>query len=600
MAKQRIAGAALLLAVLAAGGCALTDFQPSPASSAAPQLARAETLLRERNYTAALIECIELSRRDPLMPGLADLQQRIMNELSRERARIALQRQESTYRRTDVDTDRHKALPDTYGLRRLVAGETQPLRSIPSPMQQALQSKVTVHLDGATLDKFILALGASENINIIADGLESTRSMTVHAQDAPLIEILDYVSRNLGIAFYVGENVIWATPQEGRESGIPMLTRMYRLRRGLANTEIGQDGSIDLMDAIQRFVPQPEGADLFFSRKAHTLIVRNSRQNLNLVEDLVDRLDVCPPQVLIEARFITTSVSDMRELGVDWILNSPIRVSETTVGGSAEPRTRTQIDEGGAIRFGQTGSQGLNLSYSGLLTDPEFQATLHALETSGKARTLSVPKITTINNRPALIRIGTDFRYYEEYAIQETLVGTSAEGTQTYRSEQVPVGTPTLEELGIQLNVTPSVGADLSGILLRIEPEISEFLRWEYWEVGARDSTSATVTNALSTVKLPIFTRRKLETEVVVQSGETVAMGGLIASTEGRSRSGVPILSAIPFIGSLFRHDKVEENKENLLIFVTATILSQQGESLIPVNPETVERVLGGASASER
>ena len=274
-----------------------------------------------------------------------------------------------------------------------------------------------------------------------------------------------------------------------------------------------------------------------------------------------------------------------------------------STNGTVVSANRTQInptDPEAIVGFTPFASQaqGLNLTYQGVLTDPMFTAVLHALETTGDSRTLSVPRITTVNNSPALIRIGEDFRYFEEYDVVETLSGTTSEGRDTYIAQQVPVGTPTLEELGITLDVTPSVGADMTSITLRILPEISDFLRWEYWEVGTtrggsarnnnNDSVQATATNVTSSIKLPIFQRSTLETEVVTRSGETVVMGGLIRSVESRSLEKVPILGDVPWLGRLFRHDTVEEKKQNLLIFVTGTILSETGETLVPPVDEIV------------
>jgi type IV pilus assembly protein PilQ len=157
------------------------------------------------------------------------------------------------------------------------------------------------------------------------------------------------------------------------------------------------------------------------------------------------------------------------------------------------------------------------------------------------------------------------------------------------------VGRPQLEELGIQLDVTPSVGADMRTVSLKLTPEISEFVRYESYEVSdgggvnrglLSTNGAASVTNntaGTSLLRLPIFRRSKLETEVLVQSGETIVMGGLISSTESRSEKRVPFLSAIPLIGRFFRHDETEEIKQNLLIFVTATILSDRGIELVPV-----------------
>jgi type II secretory pathway component GspD/PulD (secretin) len=512
----------------------------------------------------------------------------------------------------DNDIQSGKVLPDTYGITRRILGETGSLRGEPGAMERVLNKKITAHLDNVNLDDFILAIGASEDINIVADSLDTAKTMTVHAEDVPLKELLAYISRNLGVAFYVGENMIWATPGDSGESTTPMETRMYRLRKGMLTEEIAGDGEgrVNIVEAIERFVPALEGSDLLFDKKAHVLIVKNTRQNLVKVEDLIDALDVSPPQVLIEARFISTSVSDLRELGIDWILNSPVVVSEKAVlrNGVRTYAPHTQINEGATIGFTPfpNESTGLNMTYQGILTDPMFQAVLHALETSGQARTLSVPKVTTINNRQANIRIGEDFRYFDEYDVEST-PSTTDDGETVYRTTLVPVGSPKLEELGIELEVTPSVGADRGDITLEIKPEISEFVRYEFYEVGSGtgqrninddivsgnngnnndDPSAIDSVNQNSLVRLPIFRRSTIETELVVRSGETVVMGGLISSSESETDEKVPFLSNLPIIGRLFMRDGVEESKQNLLIFVTASLLSERGEYLVPVDEST-------------
>jgi len=584
----------IFLVVAGLSGC-MTTHEPGPAAVAkapAPQLAKAEGLFQKGDYTGAMLECVDLAQKNPDLAGLESLQQRVMAELEAQRAARAAARAAVTVNRMTTDVTRQKDLPDTYGLRRTVNGQTAPLRTPGNAMQKALAKKVTVHLDNVDLTNFILTIGASEKINIIADSLANTKTLTLHAEQVPLSEILDYVSRNLGIAFFIGENIIWATPQDQAKSGIPMETRMYQLRKGIdgelnTGTEVkvekpGEDNT-PIVQAIKRFVTQSEGADLLYDKKSHALIVKNTVENLARVEDIIETLDVCPPQVLIEARFISTGVTDLRELGIDWVLNSPLTITKS--GG----KRQSQINMGATSGFTPpvNAAQGLNMTYEGLLSDPMFKAVIHALDKTGKARTLSVPKVTTVNNRTASIRVGDDFRYYDEYSIQSIpsqVAGNS--GNTVYSSQLVPVGSPKLEELGIELKVRPSVGADMSSITLQLLPEISEFVRYETYEVGAggnsgQNGTSAT--NGTSTVKLPIFRRSKIDTEVIVQSGETVVMGGLITSSESKHKDKIPFLASIPLIGLLFQNDLTDTDQKNLLIFVTATIISDRGENLVPL-----------------
>ncbi len=611
--------------VLLLTGCA-TPWQsaaPQPRvrrMSASPELARARQLFEAGRYSDAIVVASEVARLDPLTPGLPELQAAIMSRLAEERHQSHRLREAQTQARMQDDVLGRNVLPETYQLRRNIRGETSPLRTAPSRMQEALARDVTVHLEGVDLAAFAAQIAATEGINIIADGDLGDATVTIHAEDTPLVEILDYVGRNLGVTFSVGNNLVWATPSQDTQGALPLETRVYRLRKGLAGDELarpeggGGEGP-SAIEVIERFVPQPDGSDLLYNIKAHALIARNTRANLMLTEDIIATMDLTPPQVQIEARFISTTVDDLSELGVDWILDSPYTLSRKAgvVEGRPGLMTRTRINAtapDALIGFGgfTRAAQGLNFTYQGVLTDPQFRAIVHVLEASGKARTLSVPRVTTINNRPALIRVGEDFRYYEEYAVEDVRSSTTPEGTDRYESRLVPVGRPTLEELGIELSATPSVGADMTSINLALIPEISDFVRWEYYETsseqrttnGTTDPDNDPVSGGAGLIKLPVFRRSRIETELVVRSGETVVMGGLISSQSSTRREGVPILSHIPFLGQLFRHDVVEEVRQNLIIFVTATLISEVGEELIPLEElrEELNQLHDGVGAS--
>ncbi len=577
------------------GSCRTPAPAPTPVAPAPFEFLAVERMVADGRLEEALAECIALSREDPLRPGLAELQQRVLDALLRERERVAAARASATERAAQVDIEETGAIPDTYRLRRFIRGDRGSLRTPAGPMRAMLEKKITVHLDNVGLNDFILEIGRTEGINIVADAMTSDRTLSIHAEGVPFREILDFIARNLGVAFYVGENLIWATAAPEDAAGAPMDTRIYKLRKGRFGSELeGEAGDNAITRAIETFVPQPEGAALQFDARSHALIVRNTRENLERVEDLIEALDVAPPQVMIEARFIAVSVNDLSELGIDWFLDSAVATSKQTVRGKR--RARAQINPGASAVFGGFPNQaiGLNFTYQGLLTDPMFRAVIHALETSGKAKTLSVPRVTTLNNQPASIRIGEDFRYFEEYDVQSVPSNVTDGGSTTYQTVLVPVGRPTLEELGIELSVTPSVGADLEDILLTLAPEISEFVRYEVYNTtgnaGAagndnnNNNNGLNPTNApLALVKVPIFRRSRIQTQLRVRSGETVVMGGLISSTQSRQRSGIPILSRIPLIGRLFQRDGIEETRQNLLIFVTANLISNRGESLTPM-----------------
>ncbi|MDA0323168.1 MAG: hypothetical protein O2923_10700 [Verrucomicrobia bacterium] len=611
--SRALRSACLVLGALALlAGCSTAKAPLIPTVRArpvgnSPRLAKAELLYSYGDHTGAMGEIIELSREDANMPGLADLRHKVSEEMVTQENRDTGRQVKVSDSRVTSDVEHHKVIPDTYRFRKPVRGETAPLRAAASSVDEVLKTKVSIHLDSADLETFILALGASENVNIIADNnVGQGSSMTLHADKVPLAEILDFASRNLGVTFHIGESLIWATARAATDSSTPLSTRVYKLRKGdpglalsggedAVNDEFSENHSL-LLDAIDRFVPQVEGTDFLFNKNAHVLIVKNTKSNHAIIEDLIAALDVTPPQVHIESRFITVRVDSLRELGIDWLLNSPLSLSKKNVLRNNAPAqaTRTQFDSGAAIGFPPSvnAAQGLNFTYRGVLTDPMFQAVMHALEVSGKARALSVPRITTMNNHEARIHVGENFLYYDRYTtidVTERVVQNLSDNDVVVTTQVlVPEGDPKEQELGISLSVIPSVGADMRMITLALNPHIENFVRYETFEVATgsnngSNSNGATNSTGTSIIRLPIFEESDINTKVVVQSGETVVMGGIITTTELKSESKVPILGDIPFFGRAFRKEEIDKIDENLLIFVTATILSERGEDLVPL-----------------
>lgn len=593
-------------------------------------LQRAETLYHEGDFAAALIECVDIAHRDPMTPGLAEFRNRVMTALVEQRAKRAALRAETGRQAMSVETLEKRDLPDTYGMRKFVRGETAPLQTPAGAMDKALDTPVTMHLKAVELGTFVSALARDKNINIIADkAVGKGKAVDIDVDEVPLGEVLDYIARNMGVEFFIGKNVIWAT--EPAKGHAPFETRVYRLRRGLqfhggdwagdgkgkqpgrlANltneaTELSE-GATYVEEIIKRFVPAVQGADLHFDRNTHVLIVRNTRANLALIEQIISVLDVSPPQVSIEARFIQTSVSDLRELGIDWILNGPLVTSSRYVmrDGALTRVPETQIDGGDVVHYepyssGEEGpfplgpqgpfalrtedgnrptaNQGLNLTFHGILTDPEFQAVLHALDISGKGQTLSVPRVTTVNNNPAKLRNGEDLRYFDEFQAQAFHLRDELNKAYTV-TVLIPRGKPVIEETGITLLAVPSVGADMRTINLMLMPTISRVERWtSYQDITATDEQS-TIRQVV--VKLPVVSRKEVQTKVIVESGETVVLGGLIDTVTQDTVHKVPFLGDVPLLGKLFQRRDVTQHNQNLLIFVTAKVISERGETLVP------------------
>ena len=605
--------------------------EPPPAEPPPPdaqEVIAATELYEEGRVQDAIAAAIDITRKNPGARGLGGLQAKLATYLAEERAADAEARLASTVKAASADANRFGAMPETYRTQRHVVGETGSLRSVSTEMQNALNSPVSVNLTDAGINAFIAQFAQSTNINIVADSAlnMSEAKLTIKAENVPLIEILNYVGRNLGVTFSVGDNIIWATPRDESETAVPMETRVYKLRKGLIGSELGKsiqgltpfkgaqssrdssrneqqqqqdqekpEGKIGILDAIPRFIPQPEGADLLFNDKGHVLIVKNTKENLSKTEELIDALDIRPLQILIESRFITTKVTDLKDLGIEWLLDNrgPARfASNTAAEGEAASGTtsdawlrgRTLADRVRPdVLIGQAGSQGGRLAYQAVLGDTALQATLHALQQDGQSRAIFVPRVTTLNNHEATVRIGEDTTYYDDVDAQST-TSTGYGNSSGYHDVEMNYNTPSRLETGCSLIVTPSVGADLSTINLILRPEISEVIKWEEYIISTTTYQNQEGQTVQPTIKIPTVSRQYIETETVVRSGETVVLGGLVRTQKQEDTTATPWISRLPLIGNLFKVEKKESQVDNILIFVTATLISDTGEGLIPLN----------------
>jgi general secretion pathway protein D len=318
----------------------------------------------------------------------------------------------------------------------------------------------------------------------------------------------------------------------------------------------------------------PSDSKINLDERTGALIVTNTPSNLKIIEDILYNLDIDATQILVEARFIEIDITDLSELGVNLSLDSPWAINKQKTSGTENGAiTQLGASTGSTFSAFENVSEGINLTYQGVLTKPQFSAVLHALDKKTNSKTLSAPKITTLNNQTASIEVAYEYVYptrYEPTLIKEDLDGNGSfldtvSGVKETRFVNVPQGFET-RPIGIMLNVTPSVGKDKETITLTLNPEVSEAVPNAFTYSGE--------------VSLPKFTTRNLSTNIVVQNGDTVMLGGLIKESKTNTRTKVPFLGDLPIVGALFRKDSDSTVRKNLLIFVTASILSPEGAEL--------------------
>jgi general secretion pathway protein D len=203
---------------------------------------------------------------------------------------------------------------------------------------------------------------------------------------------------------------------------------------------------------------------------------------------------------------------------------------------------------------------GLELMFQ-KLTGTQFQVIVHALEEDVKTNTLSAPRILTLDNQEASMLVG-----YHTPILKAEVSSDSTSGT-----SKLTQSLDYYQEIGIRLNVVPQISQD-GYINMIIHPSITS------------SSTNVPATSysgtANSTISYPVIDVREAQTQILMRDGETIVIGGLLKDVKTTGKQGIPFLSKIPFLGSLFSRETVDVSKVDLLIFITARIIDDNQESL--------------------
>ncbi len=297
-----------------------------------------------------------------------------------------------------------------------------------------------------------------------------------------------------------------------------------------------------------------ERGNVTVDARTNTLIVRDLPENMQRVRSLVASLDLQTPQVLIEARIVEANIRHQREIGVQWGgqsvlsqatgnptgLQFPNNVAVTggVVGGDV---TGVQNIPNYAVSLpvgAQNGSGGaIGLVFGSAGSAATLNLRLSALESSGSIKTLSAPRVTTLDNKQARISQGTSIPFSQ----------VSAAGANTVFVDAI-----------LSLAVTPHVTQDGS-VLMTI---LASNNQPDPANGGANGQ--------------PAITRKEANTNVLVKDGDTTVIGGIYVRRGSSSTNGLPLLSEIPIIGFFFRNYRELEAKDELLIFISPRILNRQ------------------------
>ncbi len=411
--------------------------------------------------------------------------------------------------------------------------------------------KISLDFQDADINDILRLIAEVGGVNIIAGG-DVQGKVTTRMVDVPWDQALDVILKINGLDQERSGNIIRVAPFEKftneRKERIQARVTEVQAEPVLTRTvPVNFAAAKDLRANLEKLLSNR--GTIFIDNRTNTMIVTDTQRHLDEVFALVEKLDRPTPQVMIEARIVESNRTFSRELGVQLGLaysqitdrTFPNRIdirgglpAAAGGGGLVLPQAPANflLDLPAAVATGSGGAIGFSLaSIGGTILD----AQLSAMESSGRGKIISSPKIATLDNVEAEIRSG------RKIPVQSV----SAEGTKTE-----------FVDAAITLKVTPHITPnDYIGMKIVAQKNEADFSR----QVNG----------------IPTIINREANTDMLVKDGDTVVIAGLYTRSIQSSRAGIPGLSSLPLIGALFRRETEGDTSDELLIFLTPRIIRQ-------------------------
>ncbi len=479
---------------------------------------------------------------------------------------------------------------------------------------------------------------------VLIDPANKNPTVSLQLRNVSVYQALDYICKRVGFSFSVGSGGIIEVREDSGDSLLeteiyPLSTaavlKMTGLSAGGSSATAGAggaaanpfggaaaggagagDGQRPEEVAIRNFLTRSGvafEAPATLSYDGTNLIVYQSRKNLDRVKNIIRRYSDIK-QVHIEAKFMEVEQKILNELGVNWTLSPTVggggnvnassnlrSIANVFQSNNSSPRSITidnPLSTPSTSSYGQTPPSfpsGANLGAStgnaysgtvGFLGAETLAIAIRAIEQNSGSDLMSSPSLTVLDSKTAVIRVAQLLRYPQAYGDTQSTVTPATTGGGG-GGVAITAGTPqdfTVQEIGVNLEVTPTVAADDS-IALNLKPKVTEFEGFvEYGGTSIAISDGVTVT-VPSGFFQPIFSTREVTTDVTVFDGATVVIGGLTREEVKTVEDRVPVLGSIPLIGAAFRSTGKSVQKRSLMVFVTANLVSPGGATLRSTHP---------------
>lgn len=427
--------------------------------------------------------------------------------------------------------------------------------------------RIDLDFHNADIHNILRLLAEVGGVNIVtSDAVSGT--VTIRMRNVPWDQALDVILQAKQLGMVRRGNLIRVAPLASLEKERELAIARQKQQVELATLEtrlipVSYAVAADLSPRVQELLTSRGNVSV--DERTNVLIVRDTIDSLDDVEELIRTLDTQTPQVLIEARIVEATSQYVRDVGIQWggnVLASTATGNPTglifpssigVTGGNFDQNTPTQgltpfaarvanpnfaVNLPATTNTGTGGALGITLGSLGGTVN--LAVRLSAAEATGVVRIISSPRILTLDNHEAHIAQGTLIPYSQ----------ISAQGVQT-----------AFQEAKLELRVTPHVTADGS---------VSMHVR------VTRDEPDFTRTSARGD---PTILKREAETHLLIEDGHTAVIGGIYTRNTGRNVDQIPFFGDIPILGVLFQRRRVRDERNELLIFLTPRIVNR-AESL--------------------
>lgn len=422
------------------------------------------------------------------------------------------------------------------------------------PWQSALGVILKTYGFAYERDGKIITVSTTEKINEMREQeLIKTRIFVLRYLDA--YDVADMLKNQLSPNGKM--DVLPIKRQRGWKAGAAVSEPKAGVKLGeISETELGEDKS---------------------KQKARVLMVTDKESIIKKFEEILKEIDVMPRQILIETRIMEVNRDKLRDIGFDYgtgqsgassstITQTPIEknhsrgIDMASIGGHILGNQVTPAIFGPQATSITTANTGLKLIYK-KLTGNQFEIILHALEEDVWTNTLSAPHVTTLDCQEAYIMVG------DQTPILSSQLSAGDDNTAPSINQSLDY----YQDIGIQLNVLPKICAK-NQINLLVQPTITSSTA----NVTATSIVGSGTSQTTSSINYPIIKIRQAKTQVLLDDGDTVVIGGLLKDVKSRDITGIPFISKLPWIGALFSRETTDISKIDLLIFITVRIIKEE------------------------